>query len=967
MARLSRRKDGSPRGRGERRQRGPQRRREEKENELENFRRRAEWWRLYHGDESGVVSSVRHYHGLAQALRMEALGLSAHDPGGERPRRGFELIFDERKQRLRAKIAENPRPASSLGFASDAVRVEGPPELHGVRLKLGLANDAARRVRVETVRVFCFDDESRGWQFMPRSGVSVEAGYAWAHLHRTGLFIAIGLPAEPAAMDAVLALHGFAPRVANIKDEERHRRFLGSLAEFLANPDDETAEARPARVAVLPRLDLPRRGLPEIDILDDICPEMPRLPGKRGNQLVGLHDLDLFDPVLGLTRRAWRPAGPRNFNGRIKCLAIHPTDSNAVYAGAACGGVWVTHTGGASWSALMHDELSLSIGALAISKSNPQVLYAGTGEDTPGWGGGTSFDGVGVYRTVDGGASWTLCAPIKSNRCTQLLIHPTDPNTVYVSGDNGLHKTPDGGVSWTDLRTDHVCDIAMHPVWPDTIYAAVWSDGIYTTINGGSSWSTFNEGLPTGGGPLVTGGGGLFVIRRGAADWIRLAISDRVGDRVWLLAKMGRDSGELYRRRVFQRRIDIQFPPTWNRIPGDHEPADYNEWTNMPGLDPLRHNVIFAGGIRLKRSTDSGASFSPISGTHDDHHGIVFARGNTDVCYLATDGGVYRSTDNGASWAKRSNGLVATQLYSIGVSQDLTFRLGGATQDEGIIQTQAPPYWNDTSAGNEGGIFVVDPRNHQNLYCTPWSTNLRRSTDGGAGWTTILTGITQSGTPPVAATVVSLAVNLNDSRMLLCAAGNEVFRSTDRGANWSSVFSAPAGTFPVRVVWHGGQECYLGTNAGAVFRSTSQGSSGSWSRPYANDDRPPNGVITAIEPRTVMRFTIFFERIYIAYSTGGRVFRSFDGGAHWEDASGTGADALPNVPISALVVDKDLADTVYAATDVGLFRTRDAGNHWESFNSGMPRVIVTGLELRRRNNTLYASTMGRGAWRRTLT
>jgi len=113
----------------------------------------------------------------------------------------------------------------------------------------------------------------------------------------------------------------------------------------------------------------------------------------------------------------------------------------------------------------------MAIGAVARSGANLSVIYAATGEDTPGWG--PSYPGVGVYKSIDGGNSWTLCAPINSDRCTRVLIHPTNANIVYAAGDGGLHKSTDGGGSWTNLRNDHVSDALMDPTYPDTIYAAV--------------------------------------------------------------------------------------------------------------------------------------------------------------------------------------------------------------------------------------------------------------------------------------------------------------------------------------------------------------------------------------------------------------------------------------------------------------------------------------------------------------
>jgi photosystem II stability/assembly factor-like uncharacterized protein len=574
-----------------------------------------------------------------------------------------------------------------------------------------------------------------------------------------------------------------------------------------------------------------------------------------------------------------------------------------------------------------------------------------------------------------------------------VLIHPANANIVYVAGDNGLHKSTNGGGSWTNLRNDHVSDAVMDPTYPDTIYAAVWDSGIFRTRDGGATWADFNDGLPTGIG----------------ADWIKLAASEPAGDgSVTLVAKMGKDSGQLFTCRVHvppviqpRARRRLPFPPVWldfntpwQMLPGTHEPADYNEWTDLVAIDPSRHNVIIAGGIGLQRSTNGGQTFSQVTGTHSDHHAVVFARSNNDLCYMACDGGVFRSVDDGASWTLRSSGLVATQLYSIGVSQTDPFLLGGATQDQGIIKTNGPADWTDTGAGNEGGFFIVDPLNSRNVYVTPWDGNLRRSTDGGTTWQTVLTGITQTGSPPHAVTVHHLAVCPTDSNLLLCVGGNEVFRSTDQGNTWTSVLTFPSGGVATRVAWERQNTCYAANDAGLVFRSLQQGAANTWSEPYTATNKPPSGIITALEARFVtwdvvalpgestnlserrvrpaaladgiIVFPFRMDLVYIAYSWGGRVYKSTDGGAHWTNASGSGAGALPNIPINALVIDNHLSDTVYIATDIGVFQTRDGGANWEPFNDSLPRVVVTGLALRAKNNTLYASTMGRGAYQRAL-
>ncbi|MEO7499661.1 MAG: hypothetical protein ABIX11_08730, partial [Casimicrobiaceae bacterium] len=297
-----------------------------------------------------------------------------------------------------------------------------------------------------------------------------------------------------------------------------------------------------------------------------------------------------------------------------------------------------------------------------------------------------------------------------------------------------------------------------------------------------------------------------------------------------------------------------------------------------------------------------------VGGTHSDHLQIAFDPVDANVCYMATDGGMYKSTNAGATWTLVSNALIATQLYSIGVSQAGAFKLGGGTQDQGIVATEGPNAWRDTGAGNEGGFFVVDPNSSANIYTTPWSNNLRRSRDGGFTWTDIRNGMTEvvAGVPSAPATVTHLAVKPGDSNLLIAVGvitatgywSARVFRSTDQGDNWASV--APLDATGLRVA-------FAPSSAARVFVATA----------------------------------------------AGRVLRSTDGGATWTDCTGVlPSDQLPNMPVNSLVVDQNNPDVVYVATDVGLFRTQDAGASWHAYNDGflnfdVPRIIVTELALRR--------------------
>jgi hypothetical protein len=928
-------------------------REKDQDDESDVFERRLEWFRLYHSDRSGWLSDERFIEAVRHAARMEEeLPLFALDPGGEPPARGL-AIAGENKPRGRARRTKNPLPSSSLGFVGDAFEVsfDELEALEGIDVKVALKPAATQHVELSTIRVFRFDEDTESWVLVPRSGVGRDGSYAWVRAHRPGRYAPVGLPSDPIVLQGVLTLQAFRPQLEIARRAEALDPVLDAVTRLVfAGGELKTLEGDlpggfewgeldlpPARVGIddfrkqLGGLEIPERGLPEWELFEDICPPRWRWPQQGWPWPPWRWPPRPFWPphLWPFFPLDWQSVGPRNVSGRIKCLAVNPDNGNIVWAGAGNGGVWKTVNGGATWLPMMSQEHSLAIGAIAISPSHTNVLYAATGEDTPGYG--PSWPGVGVYKTDTSGGSWTLCAPIPSSRCTRVLIHPTNPDVVYVAGEAGMHKSVDGGASWTTVLSGHVSDALIDPTNPDRLYAGIWNQGIYRTSNAGASWARLASGWPAG----------------WPADWIKLAMGlNGTGGTSFLVAKLGHDSGDIY---VSTNAL------SWSQVATGVEPASYNEWTNMVGVDPDNHNRILAGGVGVSRSTN-GTSFSGVGGTHSDHHAVVYSPDDSNVVYMATDGGVYRSTNGGAAWDLRSYQLVATQLYSLGVSQGPQLRLGGATQDQGIIQTTGSGDWVDTGAGNEGGIFVVDPNNDQVVYSTPWSTNLRRSTNGGVSWTNLQNGLG-------GATVHDVAVRPGNSNELLCVAGGQVFRSSNQGGSWSSVLT-PSGA-PTRVVWCAADTsvCYVATDSGHLYRSGSAGSSGSWSEPYAAADQPQVGVIAAVAVSHTDA-----NRLHIGYAQfpNFHVFRSGDGGAHWTNASGTLLAGLPNIPVNDLVVHHLNGDVVYAATDVGVFRTQDGGMSWQTFNGGMPRAFVSGLELRRTSRMLYASTMGRGAYQRRV-
>src|SRR5215204_5568844 len=168
----------------------------------------------------------------------------------------------------------------------------------------------------------------------------------------------------------------------------------------------------------------------------------------------------------------WFSIGPRNINGRVKCLAVHPTDENTVYAGAASGGVWKTTDAGQSWRPLWDTQESLAIGSIAIAVSDTNTIYAGTGEGVIAgtYGSGHNFPGAGVYVSTDGGVNWIQRSAVVNRRITRVLVSQTDTNRVYVAGQSGFELSTDAGVTWTTLRTGQISDAAIDPNDANTLY-----------------------------------------------------------------------------------------------------------------------------------------------------------------------------------------------------------------------------------------------------------------------------------------------------------------------------------------------------------------------------------------------------------------------------------------------------------------------------------------------------------------
>jgi len=673
---------------------------------------------------------------------------------------------------------------------------------------------------------------------------------------------------------------------------------------------------------------------------------------------------------------AWTPLGPDHLvsvegtsvSGRVNAIAVDPTDSNTIYVGAAQGGVWKTNDAGATWVPLTDTQCSLAMGSIAIDPVDPNIIYAGTGEQNFSL---DSYYGCGVLRSTDRGTTWTQLgasvfdinnttegtggATISRIRVDPLTAGSTTSTTLYVTSDLGVYRSLDSGQSWTPtpLLAGVATDLVMDPSNPTVLYASLGNpfadarNGVYKSSNGGASWTKLTGGFPTG-----------------EVGRVNLAIS--ASSPTTLYASVQNDFGG---SGVDGSLLGI-FKTTnggtsWTQVTGSGASCDTQCWYDMViAVDPNDSNVVYFGGVELYKSIDGGNNFSNIrpSLVHVDQHALAFDPRNASVVYAGNDGGVFKSTNGGASWSSLNTNLAITQFYP-GVSlhpTDANYILGG-TQDNGTLRFTGSSVWQEISLGGDGGFTAIDFVSPSTIYHEfQWDNTSfsgpRRSDDGGTSFAQKNSGIDLSDR---AAFVPPYVMDPSNSQKL-CFGTFKLYKTTNRGDSWTvlagGVDLTKGGVIStIAVAPSNPQVIYVGASDGNVVVTTNGGSTFTT-------------VISGLPNRSVQAIAVHptsASTAYVVFSGfgSGHVFTTTNTGASWTNISAN----LPDVPVNAILLDPGAPSNIYIGTDLGVFRSTDAGGSWSSLNTGLPNVAVFDLAFRSGTNVLVAATHGRGVFKMPVT
>lgn len=688
----------------------------------------------------------------------------------------------------------------------------------------------------------------------------------------------------------------------------------------------------------------------------------------------------------------WRNIGPTRGGRSVTAMGVKGNPL-VYYMGTTGGGVWKTEDAGQTWKNISDGYFNTgSVGAVAVSESDPNVVYVGMGEHAPR-GVMTSY-GDGIYRSTNGGKTWKHLGLELTRHISNIRIHPTNPDIVYVgaqgalhgpSSERGIYKSEDGGKNWKKVlyvdENSGCVDLNMDMNNPRVLYAAMWDhrrlpwavqsggkgSGLYKSNDGGESWEKIQTGLPKELGKMS------------------VSVSKANSNRVYALVESDtqKEQGGLF--------TSSDGGASWTRVSKDHRLISRAWYYIETFADPVNENTVYVLGAAGLKSTDGGKTWSNLSGTHGDYHQLWINPDNNQNLLIANDGGAAVSFNGGKVWSAQNNQPTA-QFYRINVDNLFPYNIYAGQQDNSSVKiasrntvgsTITERQWT-SSAGGESAFLGFNPNNpHYVMGGSYQGTIELLDTETGDGVGVMVHPVQYQALQPK-----DMKYRFNWNAPILYSkheanvfyhAGNRLFKTKDMGKSWE-VISPDLTThdttkmgisgYPYTNEGAGGENyctiayvaesdkengvMYTGSDDGLMYVTKDGGKN--WTNITPKDFG--EGLINTIEvsphdPATVYvaankyKFNDFTPFIY----------KSVDYGKSW-------TKLVNGIPYGAFVKvvreDDQRKDLLYAGTETGLYISFDAGVNWKNIQLNLPVTPITDLRLHQGN--LIASTQGRAFW-----
>ncbi len=673
--------------------------------------------------------------------------------------------------------------------------------------------------------------------------------------------------------------------------------------------------------------------------------------------------------AAGITSTPWTLEGPTNVGGRINAIAMDPNDSNTMLSGSVSGGIFRTIDGGQSWNPVFDTNNFLSIGELTYQPGSSQIVYAGTGDRNIT---GFPFVGDGIYKSTDGGQNWASLGLQDTRIISRIIVDPTDVDRIYVgamglpmqrNNDRGLYRTTDGGQSWNQVLfiadSAGVNDLVMDPSNPSVLYATIWNRlrsgtkslvsgpdaGIWKTTDGGDNWTKLAGGLPT-------------------QTMSRVSISIDATNPNRLIATYV-DPGSY---QVFNMYETTNGGQNWSVVPtASLDPnalGGFGWYFSNCYINPFSPNDIYLHGVLLHHSSNNGQSWQVLdfgglgspSEPHSDKHDMLFTGPGEFI--LATDGGLYETTDNGSTWTDVDE-IPNSQFYRIMPSPHEFGVYYGGMQDNGTARGNATTIdsWQRVFGGD--GFQPLFTDNPNDLVVEFQNGGLYFTTDQGLNWSPFDFGIdfndrTNWDQPIIVSQHNKDVFYTGTYRLYRSSTGlpnhNWTAISGDltdgvvispRYHNITTISESP---LDPTVLYTGSSDgnVHVSTNTGAVFNNISAGL--------------PDRYVTSIKASPFQNGEVLVTLSgYKNNSNTPHVFRSTDFGSTWMDVSGD----LPPLALNDVLFHPTRDSVWVVASDGGVYATNNYGQDWKRVGSNMPMIPVYDMEWDLSQSKLVAGTFAR--------
>jgi hypothetical protein len=682
----------------------------------------------------------------------------------------------------------------------------------------------------------------------------------------------------------------------------------------------------------------------------------------------------------------WNFVGPIAVNqsnegiGRVNRFAFHPTNANILWAATAAGGLWKTTTAGNSWFPLTDGLPNLNLSGVAVNPQNPNSIYILTGDgDAAGVGADRccsfSRSSTGVLKSVDGGATWEYTGlkwdESVGRRGYKLVMHPSDTNRLFVATTSGLYRTDNGGFSWTQTFSSlDIFDIEFMPNNSQVVYFGTDNGQFYRSTNGGLNF------------------GVQFTSVNPLAGRVSIAVTPDNSSAVYMLISNDKDddnpdSSYTFNGLYYSDSMGVN--GSWikresvlpNVFGGDGTVLvdGQQNYDHALAVSPINVNQVITGGIRLFISANGGNTLNLVSDDatvyHVDIHDLAYGpSGNT--LYAATDGGIYKSNNFGATWSAANTNLAITQYYRIAVTPASSTYILGGSQDNGSHLRNINSAVFQEVYGKDGMDCAIGQSDPSIMYVSAQHTDFYKSYNGGVSFGLFCSQNTLEG--------YNINVNANWVNNIVLHPTNDntvyigyqpIIRGIDVAGTW--IFSPLgiqsgadiSGRNVLNVARTNPDVIYAGSNK----YETVPGDQALWRSDNGGINWTPLPV-----PDTFSKFSRLVINpddagdvwlVYGGYTDGRKVYRSTNGGGSWNNITGS----LPNVPVNCIVYDDNNGspnDALYIGTDIGVFYRDDELGDWIPFSNGLPVVEVTDLEINESAGLLRAGTYGRGVWQTSL-